>query len=214
MLLYFCTTVPSDSIARFFPGLSSVLPWSSLVFPRSFPGLSSVLPFLFLSPLPLQVFVTDAAAEAFLLVAVFLLQLDEGLAVAGVFHHQAALLPHPYYVVILGLQLLQEVEGTVAEFLFSAVPAVGEEDGDYRVDDEQIEREGGDVFLVLHTRAAKGIMGFPILCDAGRKHLLRLLHRGGLQQLAEAGTAVVIKIGKLRDADMREVLRTETEESP
>ena len=123
MLLYFCTTVPSDSIARSFP--------------RSFPGLSPVL--LFLSPLPLQVFVTDAAAEAFLLVAVFLLQLDEGLAVAGVFHHQAALLPHPYYVVVLGLQLLQEVEGTVAEFLFSAVPAVGEEDGDYRVDDEQIE---------------------------------------------------------------------------
>ena len=98
----------------------SVLPWSflgpSLVFPRSFPGLSSLLPFLssvlpflffsFSSPLPLQVFVTDAAAEAFLLVAVFLLQLDEGLAVAGVFHHQAALLPHPYYVVVLGLQLL------------------------------------------------------------------------------------------------------------
>ena len=51
LLLYFCTTVPSDSIARFFPGLSSVLPWSflgsSLVFPRFFPGLSSVLPWSF-----------------------------------------------------------------------------------------------------------------------------------------------------------------------
>ena len=51
LLLYFCTTVPSDFIARSFPGLSSVLPFSflgpSLVFPRSFPGLSSVLPFLF-----------------------------------------------------------------------------------------------------------------------------------------------------------------------
>ena len=124
------------------------------------------------------------------------------------------MLPHPYYVVVLGLQLLQEVEGTVAEFLFSAVPAVGEEDRDYRVDDEQIEREGGDVLLVLHTRAAKGVMGFPILRDAGRKHLLRLLHRGGLQQLAEAGTAVVIKIGKLRDADMREVLGAKSQESP
>ena len=37
LLLYFCTTVPSDFIARSFPGLSSVLPWSFL-------GLSSVLP--------------------------------------------------------------------------------------------------------------------------------------------------------------------------
>ena len=124
------------------------------------------------------------------------------------------MLPHPYYVVVLSLQLLQEVEGTVAEFLFSAMPAVGEEDGDHGVDDEQIEREGGDVLLVLHTRAAEGVMGFPILRDAGRKHLLRLLHRGGLQQLAEAGTAVVIKVGKLRDADMREVLRAKSQESP
>ena len=124
------------------------------------------------------------------------------------------MLPHPYYVVVLGLQLLQEVEGAVAVFLLSTVPSVGEEDGNHGVDDEQIEREGGDVLLVLHTRAAEGVMGFPILRDAGRKYLLRLLHRGGLQQLTEAGTAVVIKIGKLRDADMREVLRAKSQESP
>lgn len=71
------------------------------VLPRSFLGPS--FSFLFLSPLPLQVFVTDAAAEAFLLVAVFLLQLDKRLAITGVLHLQSALLPHPYYVVILRL---------------------------------------------------------------------------------------------------------------
>ena len=43
---------PSLVFPRFFPGLSSVLPWSflgpSLVFPRFFPGLSSVLSWSFL----------------------------------------------------------------------------------------------------------------------------------------------------------------------
>ena len=60
LLLYFCTTVPSDFIARSFPGL----PWSSLVFPGLpwsslvFPGL----PWSFLGPsfsflfLPLYLF--------------------------------------------------------------------------------------------------------------------------------------------------------------
>jgi cell wall-associated NlpC family hydrolase len=57
-------------------------------------------------------------------------------------------------------------------------------------------------------------MGFPILRNAGREHLLRLLHRRSLQQLAKPRTAVIVKIGKLRNADMREVLRAESQESP
>ena len=35
------------------------------------------------------------------------------------------------------------------------------------VDDEQIERERGEVLLVTDARAAEGIMGFPILRYAG-----------------------------------------------
>ena len=35
------------------------------------------------------------------------------------------------------------------------------------VDDEQIERERGEVLLVPDARAAEGIMGSPILRNAG-----------------------------------------------
>ena len=118
-------------------------------------------------PLSLEVFIPDAAAEAFLPVAVFLLQLYERLAIPGVLHRQPAFLPHPYYVVILSLQFLQEIEGAVAVFLLAPVPAVGKEDGNYGVDDEQVQRERGEMLLVADARAAEGIMGFPILRNAG-----------------------------------------------
>ena len=70
-------------------------------------------------------------------------------------------------MVILSLQFLQEVEGAVAVFLLAPVPAIGKEDGNHGVDDEQIERERGEMLLVTDARAAEGIMGFPILRNAG-----------------------------------------------
>ena len=70
-------------------------------------------------------------------------------------------------MVILSLQFLQEVEGAVAVFLLAPVPSIGKEDGNHGVDDEQIERERGEVLLVTDARAAEGIMGFPILRNAG-----------------------------------------------
>ena len=100
-------------------------------------------------------------------VAVFLLQLYERLAIPGVLYRQAAFLPHPYYVVVFSFQLLQKVEGAVAVFLLAPVPAVGKEDGNHGVDDEQIERERGEMLLVTDARVAEGIMGFPILRNAG-----------------------------------------------
>ena len=82
---------------------------------------------------------TYAAIETFTLITILFPQLDKCLTIPGILHLQSALLPHPYYVVILGLQLLQEVEGAVAVFLLAPVPAVGKEDGNHGVDDEQIE---------------------------------------------------------------------------
>ena len=117
-------------------------------------------------------------------------------------------------MVVLGFQFFQEVEGTVAVFLLASVSAVGKEDGHYGIDDQQIERERGDVLLVLDALAAKGVVRLPIFGYRGGEHLLSLLHRGGFQELAEACTAMIIEVGQLRDADMRKVLGAQAEESP
>ena len=64
--------------------------------------------------LSFQILISDAAIQAFLLVAIFLLQLDEGLAVAGMTDFQSALAPHPDDIVVFGLQLFQKAGGTQA----------------------------------------------------------------------------------------------------
>jgi hypothetical protein len=87
-----------------------------------------------------QVFIANAAAKAVALIAVLLLQLYQGLRVASRVHLQAAGLPHANDVVVLCLQLLEEVESTVAVFLVLTMTTHSEEHGDGRVDDEQIGR--------------------------------------------------------------------------
>ena len=86
--------------------------------------------------LSFEIFISDATSQAFLLVAIFLFELDEGLAVACILHFQSALLPHSYDVVVLGAEGFEEIEGSVAIFLFPTMSAVGEENGDDGVDNQ------------------------------------------------------------------------------
>ena len=67
----------------------------------------------------------EAAAQAVAPVAVFFLELYECLRVAGRLHGQAALLPQAGDVIILRLQLVQQVDGAVAQLLLLAVAAYG-----------------------------------------------------------------------------------------
>ena len=91
---------------------------------------------------PLQVFVSDAAIQALLAVAVVLLQLDEGLTVAGVGRGEPALGPEADDVVVLGLQFLEEAAGSGTECFVVLVLAVSIEKGDDGVDEEQVECGG------------------------------------------------------------------------
>ena len=88
----------------------------------------------------LQIFIPYATTQAVLAVAVLFLQLDERLTVARGLHIQPALLPHADDVIILSLQLLQEVESTVAEILTLTMTTDSKQDGDGRIDNEQIGR--------------------------------------------------------------------------
>ena len=104
----------------------------------------------------LQVFVAETTSQTIFLVAIFLLELDECLAIARVGYLQSALLPHSHDVVVLSLELFKQVERQVAKFVFALVSPVGEEHGNGGVDDEQVQRGGRDVFF-RHAAAGKAV---------------------------------------------------------
>ena len=87
-----------------------------------------------------QILISDAAIQAFLLVAIFFLQLDECLAVSGMGDGQPTLAPHADDVVVFGFQFFQKGGGTPAQFFLALTKAVGIEESDDGVDNQQIER--------------------------------------------------------------------------
>lgn len=72
-----------------------------------------------------QIFVSDAAIEAFLQVAIVLFQLDKSLAVSGMGGFQSTFLPHTDDVIVFWLQLFQERTGTLAEDFIGSMLAIG-----------------------------------------------------------------------------------------
>ena len=95
----------------------------------------------------------------------------------------AAFLPDKFYIAVpdtrLALKALAswyrgqfnipvvQITGSVAVFLLSSVSAVGEEDGDDGVDDEQVERKRRDVLLVADALASEGVVRLPVGCHRG-----------------------------------------------
>ena len=86
----------------------------------------------------LQIFIAEAAIKAFLLVTIFLFQLDERLAVTGMGGRQTALLPLADNVIVFGFQFFPKGSGPPAQRITSLVAAVSVEECHHGVDDEQI----------------------------------------------------------------------------
>ena len=124
------------------------------------------------------------------------------------------MLPHADDAIVLCLQLLEEVEGSVAEYFLRTMTAVGEEHRDNRVNHQQVQRTIAEMFLRLRTGGAEGVVRLPIGCDVRRDEFLQLVDGLTLHQATQSGFLLIIETGELRDADVREVLRTESEESP
>ena len=162
----------------------------------------------------LQIFVSDATAQTVALVAVAALQLNQGLRVAGRVHLEAALLPHARDVILLGLQLLQQVEGAVAERLLVRVAPVGKEHGHAGVEDNQVDGRGRQAFGAARTLGAEGVVGLPVGGHLRVQHLGECHHVGTVEEHGERRAPLVVQVGQLGEADMGEVLRAQAHEAP
>ena len=161
-----------------------------------------------------QILIADSASEAVLAVAIHLFELNKRLRVARAFHVEAAVLPHPYDVIVLRFQLVEEVEGPLAELLVALVAAVSKEDGYHGVDEEQLERRGREPFLLFFARMTEGVVRLPIRCDGATEQFACRFHVVAIEQLAQSGPSLIEQIGQLSNANMRKILRTEPQKLP
>ena len=97
-------------------------------------GWEGFLTFFFL-----EIFVSDAAEQAFLRVAVVLFELDECLTVACMGGLQTTFFPQSDDVVVFRFKLLQQVAGTFGEPFLAFVLAVGIEEGNHGIDNQQVD---------------------------------------------------------------------------
>ena len=189
-------------------GFYSILfPSFSVVSPSIFPRI--VLFLLHEPPVVLDEFVAEAAAQTVPVVAIHLFELYDGLAVGSRIDVHPTFAPHPYDAVVLGFQFFEETEGTVAKRLVVLVSAVGEEDGDDGVEYDDADGLLRQLFGRFPALAAKRIVRLPIASGVGVKQVLQLLYRPAAYYLTQSCPAVIIQVGKLRNSDVREVLRTE-----
>ena len=70
-----------------------------------------------------EIFVAYAATEAVLAVAIYFLELYQGLGVCRIGGIKPCVVPHFYNVVLLGLQLLKQAEAAGTHLIVSFVPA-------------------------------------------------------------------------------------------
>ena len=54
----------------------------------------------------------------------------------------------PAVMVVLCLQLFQEIEGAITEHLFGTMASVGKQDGNRRIDHQEIEGAVGQMLLI------------------------------------------------------------------
>ena len=104
-------------------------------------GWEGFLTFFFL-----EIFVSDAAEQTFLGVAVILFELDECLTVAGMGGLQTTFFPQPDDVVVFRFKLLQQVTGTFGEPFLAFVLAVSIEEGNHGIDNQQVDGASLRVF--------------------------------------------------------------------
>ena len=136
-----------------------------------------------------EIFVAYAATEAVLAVAIYFLELYQGLGVCRIGGIKPCVVPHFYNVVLLGLQLLKQAEAAGTHLIVSFVPAISEEHGDYSIDDDHVERLAGKGLGRFAACLTEIIMCLPVWSHRSRESGLKLLDRLATENIAKAGTA-------------------------
>mgnify|MGYP000588605862 CR=1 FL=1 len=147
----------------------------------------------------------------FFCVAVILFELDECLTVAGMGGLQTTFFPQPDDVVVFRFKLLQQVAGTFGEPFLAFVLAVGIEEGNHGIDNQQVDGGVAEGFRTGGRGFAENVVGKPVKGGTSTQQVVQFFHRRGQQQLREHALGTVVEVGQLGDAYVRKVARAHAE---
>ena len=158
--------------------------------------------------------ITNPTPQTVFPVAVFVLELNQRLRIACRAHVEAAFAPHSGDAVVFCTNFLEQRESAVAKDFVVAMATVGEKHRNHRVDDDETARGWRQPLFVLRTGRTEQIMRLPIGCGASVEGFFDFFNALTMHDLTERRRLLVEKLGELRDADMRKILRSQAQESP
>ena len=117
-------------------------------------------------------------------------------------------------MVVLGRKLLKETISTVYKTLARLITAVCEQNGHGGIDEQEAQRRGRKRLFRICALHAEHIMIAPIRGYMGAQYVFGTGDGVAVHEVGEAGLATAIKAYELGDAYVREVLGTQTKETP
>lgn len=168
----------------------------------------------FLTFFLLEIFIPDAAEQAFLRVAVVLFELDKGLAVAGMGSGEATFLPQADDVIVFRFQLFQQVAGSFDEPFFPFVLSIGIKERHHGVDNQQVDGSIAESLRTGRRRFTEYVVSEPVERGTSPQQVAQLFHGRSQQELGKHPLGMVIEVGQLGDAHVRKIARTHAEHLP
>lgn len=159
-------------------------------------------------------FVANMAVETITGAAVAVMELQQCLCVGGMRGLDACRAIEPDDAVVLGRELLEEVDGAILERLLGMLAAVEEEQRHPGVDDETLSELGTGVLGFAGRRAVETVVVVPIRGGREGEELTKAVGGGGLEETAEKACRTADELRKLTDADGGEAVGTHAGETP
>lgn len=157
----------------------------------------------------------EPTAQTVATLAVVVVKLEKCLRVGSSVAGNASHRPVADDGIVLGRQLLPQGKSAVAEAVVGLVATVGKEHGSHAVDDKELD--GCRRKRLLHRLGGlrgKGVVGAPVVAHMGEEQGTHLFEALSVEQPREVEPLLVVEHGKLRNADVGEVLRTKPKELP
>lgn len=159
-------------------------------------------------------FITYLTIKTVAMGAIAIGQLDESLALGGTGSLDSNSGPLPDDAVVFGLELKEEVDGTVFVVLLGMLTTILEKERCPGVDDEHVDKIAADTFGVAGRGAVEMKMVVPIGGSLDIEKLLDVGGRRSFQQPTEKAVGTADKLSKLADAKGGETIRTDAEKAP
>lgn len=140
---------------------------------------------LFLTVSMLNDFVAYMAVETMTGAAVAVVELQQCLRMGGMRGFEACSAIEPDDAVVLGRELLEEVDGAVFERLLGVLVAVEEKQWHPGVDDETLRELGAGALGLSGRRAVETVVVVPIGGGSEGEELTKAVGGGGFEQAAE-----------------------------